>query len=328
MCQKYKNSFFFTILIAILLFICLNPQLFYSLKFVSIMDLNFLIFFGLLSIYINSSQFKYLTEVFDIKLQFKEWFGLAVANTMHNYYTPARGGTVLKAFYLKKTHNLAYSKFISLTAGAYLLGFFLASLSAVFFILLSAVLYREFYETVFLISVGLVAGTLLAAFLSIRVRFSWIFKKIPRLYNFASNVEKGLFFFKKNKRLLLKVLIFKFLFIVIMAIKLYWAFKAIGVETNLVNILIVQSLVVFSMVLSITPGNLGVREGIIGLLASMLDIPLKQAVLGALVDRAVMMCIVIFLGLIFTRILAEELDKSSSVTAPNDEPDQMESRLL
>ncbi|MCF7889456.1 MAG: flippase-like domain-containing protein, partial [Victivallales bacterium] len=296
--QWRKKTFYSFVLIGLLLFIYWNTELFYSLRHISFLDLILLFLFGLSAIYINSTQFRYLAEVFDMRLKFKEWFGLSVTNTMHNYYTPARGGTALKAFYLKKAHNLAYSSFISLTAGTYLFGFFLASLSAVFFILISCLLYQQFYETVFLISITLAAATAVIGFFSLKIEFSAVFKKIPRLHKFVLNVEKGLSFFKKNKKLLVKILLFKFLFIVIMAIKLYWAFKAVGIETNLVNILIVQSLVVFSMVLSLTPGNLGIREGIIGLLAAMLDIPLKEAVLGALVDRAVMMCIVIFLGLI------------------------------
>jgi len=325
--QWQKKLFYLFVITGLLLFIYWNTELFYSLKQISLFDLSVLFFFGLIAIYVNSSQFRYLAEIFSLRLKFKEWFGLAVANTMHNYYTPARGGTVLKAVYLKKSHNLAYSNFISLTAGTYLLGFFLASASAILFILVSFLLHQEFYKTVFFISIGLGAATAIIGSFSLNVKFSNVFQKIPRLHIFFLNVEKGISFFKKNKRFLIKILLFKFLFILIMAIKLYWAFKAIGIETNLVNILIVQSLVVFSMVLSLTPGNLGIREGIIGLLAAMLDIPLKEAVLGAFVDRAVMMCMVIFLGLIFTKVLTGELEKQTSST-DSQEPAQMENRLL
>lgn len=323
----HKKLFYLLVFVSLASFLYINKELFFSLKNISSLDLILLSFFSLIAIYINSGQFRYLAEIFDLRLKFKEWFGLAVANTMHNYYTPARWGMLLKAFYLKKSHDLQYSNFISLTAGAYLIGFFLASVSAVFFIILSFFLYQEFNKAVFFISIGLVNATVLLGFFSLYVRFSVVFKKIPRLYNFVLNVENGLLFFKHNRRLLIKILLLKFIFIVIMAIKLYWAFKAIGVETNLLNILIVQSLVVFSMVLSLTPGNLGVREGIIGLLASMLGIPLKEAVLGAIVDRVVMMCVVIFLGLIFTKILVSDLERQTSTTG-KDEIDQMESKLL
>jgi|SRR6056297_185751 len=325
--QWHKNLFYLLILVVLAIFLYSNKGLFLSLKNISCIDLLSLSCFSLISIYLNSSQFRYLSEMFNISLKFKEWFGLAVANTMHNYYIPARGGTVLKAIYLKKTHSLSYSNFISLTAGTYLLGFFLASASAILFILASFLLYQEFYGTVFFISIGLGAATAIIGVFSLHVKFSSVFQKIPKLHKFVRNVEKGLFFFKKNKKLLIKILLFKFLFIVIMALKLYWAFKAIGIETNLITIFIVQSLVVFSMILSLTPGNLGIREGIIGLLAAMLDIPLKKAILGAFVDRAVMMCIVIFLGLIFTRILAADLEKRATSTEKDDTV-QIENNLL
>ncbi|MFW6047002.1 MAG: lysylphosphatidylglycerol synthase domain-containing protein, partial [Candidatus Woesearchaeota archaeon] len=143
--NKFKKLFFYFIIIIILsIFLYFNKDIFFSLRNISFIDLVLLIFFSLIANLINSFQFNYIAAIFGLRLKFKQWFGLTVTNTMLNYYTPARGGTVLKAFYLKKTHNLAYSKFISLTVGTYFIGFFLAALSAVFFILLSAVLYREF----------------------------------------------------------------------------------------------------------------------------------------------------------------------------------------
>lgn len=313
--ELHKILFYLFALIALTVFLYANKNLFFALINISSLDLIFLSLFSLLAIYINAIQLRYLTDVFNVKLKFIEWFGLAVSNTMHNYYIPVRGGTVLKAIYLKKTHTLPYSKFISLTAGAYLLGFFLASVSAIFFILVSFLLYHKFYGIFFYISVSLIAVTTIFGIFCLKVEFSALFKKIPILHNFILKVESGLSYFKKNKGLLIKILVFKFFFILIMSVKLYWAFKAIGIDTNLITILIVQSLVMFSMVISLTPGNLGIREGIIGVLASMLDIPLQEAILGALVDRAVMMSIVIILGMIFTTVLTREIDKRNSSTS-------------
>jgi len=233
---------------------------------------------------------------------------------------PARGGTVLKAIYLKKKHNLNYTKFISLTTGAYLIGSFLASLSAIFFILINFLFYGIFYGKLFLISLSLSIVTLI--FISI-VKFfeiSHILRNFPKIQKLIQNVEKGLSLFKGNNNLLAKIVVFKFLFIFIMGLKLYCAFIAIGIETNLLTILIIQSLAVFSMFISLTPGNLGIREGIIGLLSAILDIPLKKALFGAFIDRAAMMCIVIFLGLIFTRILATTMERHISETEKNFRP--------
>ena len=215
--QWQKKIFYLLVITGLLLFIYWNTELFYSLKQISLFDLSVLFFFGLIAIYINSSQFRYLAEIFNLKLKFKEWFGLAVANTMHNYYTPARGGTVLKALYLKKSHNLAYSNFISLTAGTYLLGFFLAAASAILFILASFLLYQEFYVTVFFISLGLTAATAVMGVFSLHVKFSNVFKKIPKLHKFVLNVEKGLVFFKKNEKNYKKhltIVIFIYIFVI------------------------------------------------------------------------------------------------------------------
>ena len=83
--------------------------------------------------------------------------------------------------------------------------------------------------------------------------------------------------------------------------------------SNLFHILIIQSLTTFSTVVSITPGNLGVKEGIIGSFAFMLNIPATDAIFAATVDRGISMVVTFALGLIFSKILMKKYSADSSL---------------
>ena len=97
-------------------------------------------------------------------------------------------------------------------------------------------------------------------------------------------------------------------FLLLSAAKLYWAFISIGIEVHWLKILLVQFFSGFLLVISITPGNLGIKEGIIALLARVLDISLEQAILGALVDRVMMMIVIFALGIVYSRLLFKKLN--------------------
>ena len=118
-----------------------------------------------------------------------------------------------------------------------------------------------------------------------------------------NNFMEGMILFRKHPFMVLKISFIQFFSIIIMGGKLYWSFKAIGRPVELLDILVVQSLVVFSMVISITPGNLGIKEGVIGLLANQLGVPFADAILAASIDRGVSMLITFLLGMSYSKIL-------------------------
>jgi hypothetical protein len=62
------------------------------------------------------------------------------------------------------------------------------------------------------------------------------------------------------------------------------------------------------MIFSTTHGNLGIKEGIIGLSSSILSISPEEALLGAVLDRVVAMIEVFGLGAVFSRMLLRKVN--------------------
>jgi uncharacterized protein (TIRG00374 family) len=266
---------------------------------------------GIIAYFPISLEFKYEMLLFKIKLKFKEWFGLSLINTMYNYFIPAGGGLFARAYYLKKKYNFDYSKYIALTGGASLLGFGVASFSALTLIILKYFLSGFFNADLLGISLLLFLGSLLLTLifiLSPNLRLARGWKIFDTL---IIGVQRSNNYFNSNYKILSYTIFSRFALIFFMGLRLFFSFKVLDIEVDLISILTIQSLIIFSMVISITPGNIGVKEGIIGLLATMIGIPLKDAILAAAIDRAVAMIIVFALGGIYHFILLREIKQSS-----------------
>ena len=61
------------------------------------------------------------------------------------------------------------------------------------------------------------------------------------------------------------------------------------------------------MVFSITPGNIGIKEGIIGLLSSMVGVNMPEAIFAATIDRVIAIIVTFVFGLYYSKILLSDL---------------------
>lgn len=304
-----KSVFLLLILIIAIIYIKNNQDAFLLLYQIKLSDILILLFVGVVAFLPLAYEFRFVSNVFQLSLKFKEWFGLSALNTFYSYFIPARGGLLARAYYLKSKYNFDYTKYMALLGGSFLLAFLVASLTAIILLLARYLFYDAFEQNLFLISLGLFVITSIA---SIILWFFPTFKSktgLQKLDKLINSVIVGFQYFKTNNKLLFIIALTHFALIFFMGLRLYFSFRAIDIPVNVLSILIIQALVVFSMVLSITPGNLGIKEGIIGLLATMIGVPLKDAILAAAIDRAVAMIIVFSLGGIYHFVLMRELVK-------------------
>jgi len=83
--------------------------------------------------------------------------------------------------------------------------------------------------------------------------------------------------------------------------------RAIGAEISYVQALIVQSVGAFAILLPLTPGGLGIKEGFVSYLSYLVGLPADIAMLAALIQRAASMVVVFGFGLCFSHSLTREL---------------------
>ena len=147
--------------------------------------------------------YKVLMCFFDLKLVFKEWFGLTSISMMANYFLPAKGGLVALAVYLKKVHNFTYTMFLSSAAGFHGVSFLI---NAVVGIGLSAFVFRKEVlnaKILFVFFITIIT-VIYIVFLCIRY-LSKLKKKWPLLQRFVDGFAN----FRKKPDLMFKLVLFQ-----------------------------------------------------------------------------------------------------------------------
>jgi len=91
---------------------------------------------------------------------------------------------------------------------------------------------------------------------------------------------------------------------------LFVIFSAIDVEVRLSQTLVIRLLTRLTLVPSLTPVNLGIREGLIASSAHFLRIPAAKAPLAALIDRTIAVILTFAIGLFFCHRLLRGMSLS------------------
>ena len=115
--------------------------------------------------------------------------------------------------------------------------------------------------------------------------------------------------YKKNPQIIFIIGLQFLIFILTSGIRLFIAFKALGLEISPLKIILIQSLASFAIIFSITPSDIGIKEGIIAFMASFLDIPHEQAFLAAGLDRVISASLTFVLGIAYSKILLKGYTK-------------------
>jgi uncharacterized protein (TIRG00374 family) len=218
----------------------------------------------------------------------------------------------VRAYYLKKKYNFGYSRYTSLMAGSYIIIFVLSAGMGLGLSLLYIPVHRILHIKLVAIFIGLLLSTLFGTFLLffiIRLRKRFKRTKINSILEIMKN---GYLSFKENMRLIIIFSVFHLLTIFVTGARLFVSFSAIDLKVSFLQILIIASLTLFALPLSLTPANLGIKEGIISFSALLFGIAADEAMLAALIDRGVEIVLTFFFGLIFSRILLSDMKISEN----------------
>jgi len=242
--------------------------------------------------------FRVLISFFNIDLVLKQWFGLTCIASMANYILPAKAGTAAQAVYLKKEYDFKYSNFLSSITGFYAVTFLVNSIAGM---VLSAYLFSKgktagsdifiFFSAALMITV--IFLVMIYHFPKITTRFSFIQGFFDGLKNFHNKPKRALFLIASQVGVILAV-----------GIRLLIAFRVLGIGIDLVSCMVIALITSFSIFISITPGNLGIKELLITFSSSILGVSPGQALMVAIVDRSMDVVISFSSGYAFTYLPA------------------------
>ncbi|MBD3330889.1 flippase-like domain-containing protein [Candidatus Peregrinibacteria bacterium] len=280
-------------------FLYANQEIFKEIQNINPIYILPIIVLMLIFQYLNGVFLKTIVKPYDINV--KEHFHLSISANFLNLITPFKGGTGMRAFYMKKKYNLKYSEFIASMFGNYIIVFLVcAGLGLITFSMLY-LLYGIFNLYLFLIFIGVILATITL------LNFSFKFKKENFFTKNLNKVLKGWEVVKNHKRIIPLLILLPIGGRLIYAFIIMFTFKGLGIEISFFKALYLSVFQLLSIFVNITPGSLGITESFFYLSSGIINIKPELALLVALIIRSINIIFLLSLGPISNFILFKKL---------------------
>ena len=295
--KKYISPIL-TLLVLILFAIYLynNPEILIRLKntnplFVILIMILYLFVFFLEGLFILVT-----LKIFNKKIKSLEGWYIATFSRIGNYLLPMRAGAVFRAVYLNKKYNFEYSNFFATLYGYYVVFFLTNSIIIFTLLLFKAIVLKETYITLILFFSVLIAGMIVLIFL--RVSLNKIFKKSKGIINvvisFLDKFLVGWDLIVKSGNLFIKLILLAFANIFVNILIVYIEFISIEKVGDIIDVVLYTCISGISLFISITPGSLGLREGVLLLTSDSLGLTSSEVMELAFLDRGIMFLLLLF----------------------------------
>lgn len=272
------------------------------LKNVNLSTVIYLIVIMILTQVFNGFLLREVASKFNIKLIRKECFGLPFVTAMGNYITPFSGGMLARASYLKYRHNFPYARFVSVLGASYLIYFWVAGVAGIITLMLPLGISRLYWELILFFAGVVLIISSLAMFPTVKISGSnWMAVSL-------NNAIEGWALIKRDLRLLVKLSLYTLANILLNGLSFWLAFVSLS-DSSLPfgTIFLISLFSSFSILVKITPGNLGISEAIITFSSGILGVGVGLGLMASLLIRAASLIPIFTLGPIFSFVLTREL---------------------
>lgn len=273
----------------------LNRQAFQDLHIERWHLLPLLVGIQLARLAVNGLVLKTFVGVFGIRLRPGEWLGLAAMMALGSYVATGAGGVALQAGVLKHRFGLPYARFVALTGAGYLVGVSLASA-------LGVTTYAFYYRSaglgalqilVLLVVVGAAVAVAVASSPSMRIGSG-------RVGRWLGQVQTGWRMLRLRAGVLAQVTLLMAVNLALYALALCIVFAAFGVPTGAPPTLLMAAAGSLSVLIPVTPGNLGILESITAATSHFVGLGFHVGLAAQSLARAAAMVNVFVLGPLFS----------------------------
>lgn len=269
--SKFLKIFiYFISIIYFIYFFTSNPEIFYQLKSLKYSEILFLVLLRSHIFLLSALYLKEIISEFNIKISFLESLDVSNNSNLLNYFTPFRGGAGYRAIYFKNKYNLNFKNFSKT-----LIIYYLFTFIQCFVVFLICLINLNKFHYFFVIFILL---TFVASIIFYRKN---VFKNDLKLI------------FKMNK-VLLKVFVIQLSLFFSFTVNNYLIFKYLNIPLTLSSVFMLTSVGVFSTLLSLTPGSVGIREAFFVYLNDLTNLSTFEIMQHALIDRSINIILLVF----------------------------------
>ena len=289
--KVFSQGLSILIILGLAFFLANNWQKFSSVTQLSVFHVTALAGIILITWALGSYQTVLLMRQAGVHVGFFEAVFLLVGMHLGNYL-PMRAGTLIRMNYFKRVHNLQYITFSGLFSAKTLL--MIASTSFLGCIGLAGLWFSN--EKNLLPVLLFYSGVTVLSFVACIVPLPKKNDSQHFIGKSWNHFMEGYEAIRNNPKLLLQLIGLLLLQYLAFALRFWISFTAIGKELNPFVFLVLAPTTLFLSIFSLTPGNLGLREWLIGFLSVAVGLDLESGVFAGIIDRAVLMACTFVLG--------------------------------
>ncbi|MFZ2447661.1 MAG: lysylphosphatidylglycerol synthase transmembrane domain-containing protein [Syntrophobacteraceae bacterium] len=246
----------------------------------------------------NGLFFKIMVSEFDIDMSFCEYTAISILTAFGNAFVPLRGGVGMRAIYMKSRYGFNYTNSVATIAGTYVIGLNVTSIVALVTIV---VLYVKEGQSSPAITSAIAFMALASGYIMLfnpqwhkLIPFSGIRSKLDELMYGWSVIRKS----SKNVLYMYALTLSNF---ILLSVITWCELKALGIgdmhgnPVTYLQALFLSVISIISLFVSITPASLGIKEGLLMLTSSVVNISPSYVVMMSILDRAISFSVLLML---------------------------------
>ena len=253
-----------------------------------------------------------ILQTYRLPLSLTDWMGVVSVSNAIAYVLPLRADLVFSAAYYKRVKGLAYTRSASMAAGNIVFGVAFSLLE-----ILAALLCIGIWDGAWPAAIW-TAWALGAVVLVAFIVFSLVFQhRMPAFwqkYRILRDVTDGFVALLRNRPMLWRLLgclaannLFQLGLHMV-------CFRAIGIPITLYQALLYSSVSWLAGIVAIVPGNIGIKESVMGAATLLLGMVFQNGVTVSLLQRAALLMVHLLMGLVFALPVYRRFNQEKDAT--------------
>ena len=260
---------------------------------------------------------KVMSENLGVKLDFVDWYGLSMVTNMLALIMPARSDFLVSSAYLKRKYGFPITRYASMVYGNVILLAFVLSLEAIVGLIGISLVQGINNLTMWIV----VSGLLIFAIVLVFLPSKWLTNEIWIISKLRAVLE-GWESLRSRPGLLLKLgglIVFSS---IVFSFWMYISYTVLDFQVTLLPLFLAAITTQMSFFVTLTPGNLGIRETLVGFISEATGLGFAEGVAITLLQRAISSVSFTLVGGSFALFLMPGIFNSKSQEPINNTPNE------
>ena len=235
-----------------------------------------------------SRLFQISLQVINVRMPFPTAFDYSTMNNFFNSILPMQGGIWVRGMYLRKRFDISWASYLFVMASGQIIQLALLGTIAVGFYLSGQLpIYLPALPDTPVLAAAL-------AVLALGIAVAIVRRKT--VMEFAQKGARGFKLWTADPMRFARYVVEALIFHVLTGLRLWLAFMYVGTSLSVTEMCVLYAILAAGLSWAVTPGNIGVKEAAITILAVILGIDTGTAVAASIVDRIASLFVTLTIG--------------------------------